>query len=298
MHKSNTIIPEEHAFLQMSISIDPIVKELHYSGTLPESRKPSVAIVGARRPSGYGTEVAYSLSYELAAAGVVIISGLALGIDGIAHQAALDAHGTTLAILGGGLDAIYPSRHRHLAARIVAANGALLSEYPDGAPALNYHFLERNRIISGLADVVVVVEAAQRSGTLSTASWGLQQGKTVMAVPGNITSPLSEGCNQLLRSGASVVTETSDVLQALGLNDTAKQTSLLNSDNPAESAIIALLLEGLRDGDILQQKSSLSTAIFQQAMTMLELTGTIRALGANQWSLARTNKGSQMMRGG
>lgn len=283
--KSNTISPDKHNYLQISQCIDPKIKSLHYIGSLPNARSPSVAIVGSRRPTAYGHAVANRLAGELAAAGVVVISGLALGIDGIAHRAALEAGGTTIAVLAGGLDKIYPSRHDSLARQIVASGGLLLSEYDAGTPALAHRFLERNRIISGLSDAIVIVEAAARSGTLSTANWGLQQGKTVMAVPGNITQPNSAGCNRLLAAGASVVTGSADVLTVLGLAQTGQQASLLRPDSPAQARLLELLDQGIQDGTELHQKSSLPWAAYQEALTMLELSGFIRPLGADRWLL-------------
>lgn len=283
--KSNITSPDKHKYLQIINSIDENISKLFYIGTLPADRPPSVAIVGSRKPTAYGKTVAYRLSNELAAHGAVIVSGLALGIDGIAHQGALDAGGTTVAVLAGGLDDIYPARHQHLAEEIIQQGGALISEYPEGMPPMGHQFLERNRIVSGLSDVVIVVEAASRSGTLSTARWAIEQGKTLMAVPGNITSPTSAGCNQLLKSGALPVTDTKDVLQELGLLTQAKGKRTAAASSPQEKAILDLLQTGLRDGDQLHQNSGLSAAEFQQTLTMMEITGKIRALGANQWAV-------------
>lgn len=284
--KINSIAPDKHNYLQIISSVDGSIKELFYIGALPTKSVKTVAIVGTRKPTAYGKEVAYRLSSELAAhGGVVVVSGLALGIDGVAHQGALDAGGITLAIMAGGLHEVYPARHGQLAKQIVEHGGALISEYPSGMPSLPHQFLERNRIVSGLSDVIVVVEAASRSGTLATARHALDQGKTLMAVPGNITSPLSSGCNQLLKSGAFPVTCTKDVLQALGFEDDPKQTKLTFASNPEEQAILGILQQGIRDGDEVQQKSGLDAAVFQQTLTMLEITGKIRALGANQWTL-------------
>ncbi len=281
----NSTTPDKHKFSQILSNIDPAVKSFHYIGTLPSQRLPSVAIVGTRKPTTYGREVTYRLSNELAAQGVVIISGLALGIDGIAHQAALDAGGTTLAVMGGGLNSIYPRQHQQLARQIVEQGGALISEYPNSMPPLMHHFLERNRIVSGLSDVIIIIEAAARSGTLATARWGLEQGKTIMAVPGNITSPTSAGCNQLIKTGAQVITDTKDVLNALNLQHKTTEPQLLFASSPEEQIILDILQAGERDGELLHQKSGFDAATFQQTLTMLEITGKIRALGANQWTI-------------
>ncbi len=283
--KINTTSTDSLPFLQILQHIDPSVRTLHYIGSLPKEQPPTVAIVGTRKPTAYGKEVAYQLSNELARHGVMIVSGLALGIDGIAHQAALDVGGKTIAVLAGGLDAIYPARHRKLAIDIINSDGAIVSEQPEGTPSLPHRFLERNRIVSGLADAVIIIEASARSGTLSTARWALEQGKTLMAVPGNITSQASSGCNQLLKAGAMPVTETKDVLQVLGLDGQEDRQTTLFAASPEEQVILDLIKNGERDGETLQQKSGLAAALFQQTMTMLEITGKIRALGANQWAL-------------
>lgn len=254
-------------------------------GELPTERKPTVAIVGTRKPTTYGREVTHQLAYELASRGVVIVSGLALGVDGLAHRAALEAGGMTIAVLGNGLPGIYPATHRGLAKDILEGGGALISEYEPETPARSYYFLQRNRLVSGLADAIIITEAAARSGTLNTASHALDQGKDVFVVPGNITSPLSQGCNRLLKQGAMPVTEPKDVLDVIAPQLLQPQAMLPLGSTPLESTIISLLQTGTRDGDELQRKSGVSASEFGQALTMMELTGTIRSLGANQWTL-------------
>lgn len=245
----------------------------------------SVAIVGTRKPSSYGKEVTHQLAYELARKGVVIVSGLALGVDSIAHRAALEAGGTTIAVLGNGLPKIYPSTHKALAEQIIRSGGAVISEYEEGTPPIGFRFLERNRIVSGLADAIIITEAAARSGTMSTAGHALEQGKEIFVVPGNITSPLSAGCNALLRQGATPVTKVEDILEVIAPDLLQPQSMLALGDTPAETAIITLLQSGIRDGELLQQKSQLEPQEFAQALTMLEINGTIRSLGGNQWTL-------------
>jgi DNA processing protein len=232
------------------------------------------------------------MAYELAKKGVIIISGLAYGIDSIAHSAALDAGGRTIAVLGTPIDQIYPKSHTKLAKDIVEQDGAIISEL---APGADFHpkttFLNRNRIISGLSDIVVVVEAAERSGSLNTAAHALEQGKEVFAVPGNITSPLSQGCNKLIRQGANPYTCPEDVLRLLFPEDyikTRKSASqmVLFGDTPEEAAILRALYDGLRDGEAIMVTAKLSASVFNQAITLLEIKGQVRALGANHWSLA------------
>ena len=178
--------------------------------------------------------------------GVGIVSGLALGVDGLAHKAALDAKCTTLAVMPCGLDAIYPQTHFQLGKQILESNGVLISEYPEGTPPLRQHFIERNRLVSGIADAVLITEAAEKSGTLHTANFALEQGKTVLAVPGNITSDLSRGTNNLIKAGALAVTDAHDILITLGINTSKTQTELFG-DTEDETTILKLLKDGVGD---------------------------------------------------
>lgn len=283
--KSNKISPLSHPYLQILESIAVCPDTLYSIGVLPNERKISVAIVGTRKPSSYGKEVTQQLAYDLAKKGIVIISGLALGVDALAHKAALEAGGTTIAVLGNGLPKIYPSTNKALAEQIVKSGGAILSEYEEGTPPIGFRFLERNRIVSGLADAVIITEAASRSGTLNTAGHAIEQGKEVFVVPGNITSPLSAGCNALLRQGAIPVTKTEDILEVIAPELLQSQTVLALGNTPAETAIITLLQSGVRDGEELQQKSKLAPHDYSSTLTMLEIDGVVRSLGANQWTL-------------
>ncbi len=283
--KINRTTPDKHKYFAPLLHIARPPEVLFYSGELPDGRRPSVAIVGTRRPTKYGQEVTQMLASGLAQKGVVIISGLALGVDAIAHQAALEAGGTTIAVLGNGLSDIYPATNRALGQRIIKNGGALVSEYEPDVAARGYHFLERNRIVSGLADAVIITEAAARSGTLNTAMHALEQGKEVFVVPGNITSPLSAGCNSLLRQGATPVTSVEDILAVVAPDRIAGQTSLPLGNTPEETTVIQLIQSGIRDGDELQRSSGLTASDFASTLTMLELQGVVRALGANQWAL-------------
>lgn len=254
-------------------------------GEVPPERRASVAIVGTRKPSAYGKEVTHQLAFDLARRGIIIVSGLALGVDGLAHRAALEANGTTIAVLANGLPGIYPSTHRALAKEILDMGGAIISEYEPETTARGFQFLERNRIVSGLSDAIIITEAAARSGTLNTAAHALEQGKEVFVVPGNITSPLSSGCNALLKQGAAPITSANDVFEVIAPHLLKSQTILPLGNTPLESKIIALIQAGTRDGDELQRQSGTETANFSQTLTMMEITGTIRALGGNQWTL-------------
>jgi DNA processing protein len=283
--KINRVLPEKQPYLQIVGHIAKPPEKLHFIGILPERRLPSVAIVGTRKPTRYGKEVTHQLAFELAKRGVVIVSGLALGVDGLAHQAALEAGGTTIAVLANGLPDIYPATHKSLAERIVKQGGAIISEYEPETQAWPNQFLERNRIVSGLADAIIITEAASKSGTLNTAMHALDQGKEVFVVPGNITSPMSSGCNALLKQGASVVTSFEDVLEVIAPELLRAQSSLALGSSPTETTIISLLQSGIRDGEELQRQSGIEASEFATALTMLEIAGTIRSLGANQWTL-------------
>lgn len=283
--KINRVTPKALTFTRLLDSIHHAPKELFVRGTLPENRPPTVAIVGTRRPTRYGQEVASILARDLAKRGVVIVSGLALGIDAIAHRGALDAHGVTIAVLASGIDDITPRTNRALGEAIIEQGGAVVSEYEPGTPAFTSQFLARNRIVSGLSDAVIIVEAAARSGTLATATFALEQGRDVFVVPGNITSPLSAGCNQLLKQGATPVTCAEDILEVIAPEQLTAQASLPLGGNPIETAILQHLASGLRDGDeILQLMPDITAQDFSQALTMLEINGSILALGGNQWT--------------
>lgn len=247
--------------------------------------KPCITIIGSRKVSAYGREVTLGLAGELAKAGVVIISGLALGVDSLAHKAALDAGGLTIAVLPTGLDKIYPATHRDLARQILQQGGALVTEYPEGTNVYKTNFIARNRIASGLGDALLITEAAEKSGTLHTANFALEQGRPVLAVPGNITSPTSAGTNNLIKTGATPVTSVQDVFYALGIEQTAQQKEPPKSSDPNEQILIDLLFADVNDGTELLEQSGLELRVFNQTLTMLEIRGRIRPLGNNRWSL-------------
>ncbi len=188
--------------------------ELWIRGRISADDALAVAVVGSRRATPYGIEIAERISAELAARGVTVVSGLARGIDSAAHRGALAARGRTIAVLGSGVDVIYPPENRQLAQRI-AESGALLSQFAPGTPPLPYHFPERNRVIAGLALGVVVVEAAERSGSLITAGFAAELGREVMAVPGRVTAPESQGAHRLIQDGAALVTSWQDIIAQL-----------------------------------------------------------------------------------
>ncbi len=258
---------------------------LYCAGSLPAKRRPTIAIIGSRKPTPYGREVTHSIAHKLAKHGVVIVSGLALGIDAIAHKAALEAGGTTIAVLANGLHRVYPPSHAGLAKEIVEAGGALVSEKPLGYEARPYDFLARNRLVSGLADAILVTEATERSGTLSTVTHALEQNKEVFAIPGPITSLLSVGPNKLMQQGAHPVVCAEDILRVIAPELEIGQKQFVFGDTPLEVKLLELLGAGVRDGNALQQQAGVPASEFLQALTMMELKGTIRALGGNQWSI-------------
>jgi DNA processing protein len=248
-------------------------------------KHPCVAVVGSRTISPYGAQVTFDLARQLAEQGVVIISGLALGVDAEAHTAALEAGGLTIAVLPTPVNDVYPSNNRQLAQRILDNGGALVSEYEVNEYAFKTNFVARNRIVSGLADALLITEAAEKSGSLHTARFALEQGKPVLVVPGPITSSGSVGTNNLLKSGATPVTSVSDVLYVLNLTPHQTKVRHVRGRSRNEQLILDLLIQGMRDGDDLLQSSQLSISDFNQVLTMLEISSKIRALGANQWAI-------------
>jgi len=231
----------------------------------------AVAVVGARACSAYGRSVARSLSRDLAAAGLVIVSGMARGIDGEAHRGALEAVGTTVAVLGCGVDRDYPAAHAELARRI-GERGLVVSEYEPGVEPAPWRFPARNRIIAGLCSATVIIEARERSGALITADFALEEGREVLAVPGEITSALSDGTNALLRLGATPVTSAGDILELFDLAPSLPKPAALGETAQA-------LLERLRDGaltaDELVRVSGIDPAQVSAALIELELARSV-----------------------
>ena len=258
----------------------PLLAELHdpptrlylRGGPVEILSRPAVAVVGARSCSAYGAQVARDLARALAAAGAVVVSGMARGIDGEAHRGALAAGGPTVAVLGCGIDCDYPRAHAVLASRI-AEGGAVVSEYPPGVEPAPWRFPARNRIVAGLAAATVVVEARERSGALITADFALELGREVFAVPGEITSGLSKGTNDLIRQGAIPLLAAQDVLEVLGLESapTAPRPNL----SPEAGAVLAVLADGAAALDEISQATGLGAPEVAVALTELELAGLV-----------------------
>ena len=248
---------------------------LWIAGDLSALAAPTVAVVGTRAPSDDGRRLAHRVAADLGAAGVCVLSGLALGIDAAAHGGALAAGAPTIGVLGGGHDRFFPPRNAELARRIVAGGGAVVSPYPPDHPAYPWQFLARNGIVAALADGVVVVEAAARSGALNTASWAADRGIPVMAFPGDVGRPKAAGCLALIRDGATLVRDAADVLAQLGIARTPSPTVPADANDPLDRRILALLAAGPADSDALVTASDLPPAAALARIGDLLAAGTI-----------------------
>ena len=264
---------EEQAFPPLLATIHDPPKRLYLrgGGEAELLARTSVAVVGARSCSAYGAEVARLLGRELTAAGLVVVSGLARGIDGEAHRGALEAGGPTVAVLGCGIDRDYPASHRSLA-RAVADHGLIVSEYEPGVEPAPWQFPARNRIIAGLCAATIVVEARERSGALITADFALEDGREVFAVPGEVTSSLSAGTNDLIRLGATPLTHPDDLFQALGVERPAPPAPVISS--PAELVLVRVR-EAAAGVDELARATGLSADAVAVALSELELAGLV-----------------------
>lgn len=278
-----TIQDESYPKLLKEIPNPPVVLYL-LSELLPRDEM-AVAVVGSRKPSSYGQQVTQDLVRDLVRSNITVVSGLALGIDAIAHQMAVEYEGRTLAILACGLDAIYPAYNRTLADRILRDHGAILSELPLGTPPLKHHFPNRNRIISGLALGTVVVEAATDSGALITAHHALEQNRQVFAVPGSIYNPASAGPNNLLKMGAKPVTAVRDILEELNLTHLQNQiaTQEIIGDNEEENKVLGILSRQPIHFDAISKTLDLPASTLAATLTIMEMKGKVRNLGGNQY---------------
>lgn len=246
-----------------------------------------LAVVGARKCTSYGQRVAHELTQALATVPISIISGLALGIDSIAHRACLDAHGVTVAVLAGGLDRIYPTVHVALANKIIDQGGALISEYPPGVPSLPHHFPIRNRIIAGLSKGVIIIEATLKSGSLLTAKAAVEYNREVFVVPHSIYSASGQGPLNLLKMGAKLVTDAQDILDDLGM-DKASSITIASSSQPTtatEAAILAVLADGERHIDDLAESINWPFSKLSATITLMEMKGLIVHVGGNIYQL-------------
>ena len=262
---------------------------LYVLGQLLPQDETALAIVGTRKFSPYGKQVTEDIARDLVRAGLTVVSGLALGIDALAHKAAVFYGGRTIAVLASSVDNIYPASNRMTAEKILEGRGAIISEMPLGTPPLKHFFPHRNRIISGLSLGTIVIEAASDSGSLITAHHALEQNRQVYAIPGSIYNPVSIGPNNLLKMGAKPVTRVSDILEDLNLNSIQQEliSSEVIGDNPEEEKILKLLTRQPQHFDELAKKITLPSSTIAATLMILEMKGKIKNLGANQYVLAR-----------
>ena len=251
-------------------------------------KKPAIAIVGTRKATRAGLETAHRFALEFAKSGVTVISGLALGIDAASHTGALAAHGETIAVLGNGLDTIYPKQHERLAQEILTQHGALVSEYPIETPSLPRFFIERNRLISGLSLGIVVIEAPERSGALSTARFAIEQNRDVFVVPGAIGNPNYAGSHNLLKSGATLVTDPAEVLAGLNITISTSLSSaapMFDKLTENQKTIVRALLAAGKalDLDALCQKAHLPIHLTAQTISLLVIEGIIKEDGGTYY---------------
>lgn len=256
-------------------------KKLYCLGKMPDL--PMVAIVGTRKPSSYGKQITYRLAYDLASAGICLVSGLAYGIDAIAHTAALEAGGKVIAVLGTPLDTLYPAANRNLAKSILKAGGAIISEYSVGTNTQRFNFPARNRIIAGLSLATIITEADAKSGSLITANFAINNDRIVMAVPGNITNPRSAGPNNLIKLGAKLVTNAADVLAELELKSSVINTKKIAPASKEEAMVVELIESGHNNMQSIIDNSDFDASQLAHVLSLMEITGKIRNLGAGQW---------------
>lgn len=275
----STIAIDEPNYPELLKAIHDPPFVLYYRGTLPHGDAFSVGVVGSRRATDYGLRVAYDLSKELTKNGIIIVSGLAWGIDEAAHKAAIDANGITIAVLACGIDANDAGRKIKLADEIVAKGGCVISEFPPGTPPLTHHFPIRNRIIAGIAKGTLVVEAAIKSGSLITAYAALHENREVFAVPGPITSPTSEGTNDLLKRGAHVVTRAQDILDAFGVAAAPPPLQEAPALSPVAQTIYNALGTTPIHIDDITRKTGLAGPAVASELALMEIQGAVRHLG-------------------
>jgi DNA processing protein len=275
---------EDEAYPTRLRDVDNAPPVLYLRGTITPDDDWAVAIVGTRRATSYGRQVTEGIARELAHNGVTVVSGMARGIDGVAHRAALDAGGRTLAVLGSGVDRIYPPEHRRLAEEIVA-QGALVSDYPPGTPPEGRNFPPRNRIIAGLSLATVVVEAGRRSGALITSDFALEQGREVFAVPGNVMAPQSRGPNRLIQQGAHPLLDPKEILETLELSmlTEQRQARTVLPSNPSEAQIFDVLGYESLHVDEIQVQTGMPIEEVTATLAMMELKGMVRKIGGMRY---------------
>ncbi len=262
-------------------------KVLYYIGILPNPDERCLAIVGTRRYSPYGQQVALKMAGELADSGLTIVSGLAPGIDTFSHRAVVEKRKRTIAVLGTGLDekSIYPQTNLDLSRKIIEHGGCLISELPEGTQGSKFSFPRRNRIISGLSSAVLVIEAKEKSGSLITADCAIKQNKKLFAIPGQIYSSNAAGPNGLIKKGAKLITSSTDVLNELGLQFQQPLQSCAEAENDEEKLILEVLENEPLHVDKIIEKTKLNASVVATTLALMEISGKVRSLRANTYSL-------------
>lgn len=281
-----TVKVEDELYPKSLKKIPDAPKTLYFRGNLLRSDT-CFAIVGTRRCSDYGKEIAFSIARELSEAGLTIVSGMARGIDTFAHKGALEAGGKTIAVLGTGLDEknIYPQENLGLTRKILEFGGCLISEYPPGTLGLKQNFPARNRVISGMSLGVLVVEAKFGSGALITANWARKQGKKIFAVPGSVHSSNSKGCHFLIKQGAKLVEKANDILKELNLPDLPIKKAKKGGDK-IECLILEILKQGNLHIDTIIERTKLSSQQVSASLSLMEIEDKVRNLGGNVYALS------------
>jgi len=289
--KIGVIYPEHEKYPKLLLQIYDAPEILYYRGNLDNINQFNIAVVGSRKYTAYGAQITEAIVKDLVRHGLTIVSGLALGIDTIAHNMAVKEGGNTIAVLGCGINnrAIYPSINKGLAERIIDSGGVVFSEFPLNTPPLRHHFPQRNRIVSGLSMGTLVVEAAEKSGALITSKYALDQNREVFAVPGNIYSPVSQGPNSLIKQGAKAVTCAQDIIETFEIeNIPAKiESRKIIADTPEERLIISHLSHEPIHIDEIIRLTNLSTATAGGTLIMMEMKGLVRNIGGTKYILEK-----------
>jgi len=294
------ILEQEHitVITQKDDAYPPLLQQIYdppfclfVRGELQLANQYPIAVVGTRKASSYGRQITQEIVSELSNHGLVVVSGLALGIDGIAHETTLQVGGKTIAVLGSGNNRhhIYPAVHKQLSERIIEKGGAVVSEYPPGSLPSRFTFPRRNRIIAGMTLGTLVVEAAEKSGALITSSYALEHGKEIFAVPHPITSETGFGPNKLIKEGAHMVTSAADIIDILNLNElkTFTQNATIIPDTPQEAAILEHLSREPMHVDELAKQSRLTSREVNSTLTLMEMKGKVRNIGNMHYVIAR-----------
>ena len=278
---------EDEKYPQSLKKIKDAPKILYYKGILPKNDEKCLAIVGTRRYSPYGQQVALKMAGELSDANLTIVSGLAPGIDTFSHRAVVEKRKRTIAVLGTGLDekSIYPQTNLDLSRKIVDCGGCLISELPEGTSGSKFSFPRRNRIISGLSLAVLVIEAKEKSGSLITADYAIKQNRKLFAVPGPIYSANSAGPNKLIKNGAKLITCTADILKELGLNRQMTIEEAIIADNNEEKLILESLKNEPLHIDKIIESTKLNASVVATTLALMEISGKVRSLRANTYSI-------------